>query len=372
MRALVGDGDWSARGVFLRNCESFRPAVEAVSAVDALTRLFPPHVVQAMLDSGDRRSLSMVFPLFLDGWTPGHGTLLHLGADLSRCRQWFDHRQLVTRLRTYAEHDGARFEVGLWAGACREGLVATYNDPGQGPNCDLVLRDGPLTVHVEAKAVDIATVSHNRSELLRAISDSMVPFIDRFGDGGYQLAVAPHRALLVAALNDLPEFEKLAEDFRRELQKWCRDALRPLAADVPVRVAGVGDVRLSTLPGNEGFGYALLGLPEPSFEKEVARALRPVAKARRQLAAGPDVVRAMAVWTGTTNCPAGAAVNVARTMIRERPERFEGVDWIVFVNSHTRLGDWVTTTEAVATRRDVAPVEGHRWLRALARWQRCS
>lgn len=80
----------------------------------------------------------------------------------------------------------------------------------------------------------------------------------------------------------------------------------------------------------------------------------------------------MAVWTGTTNCPAGAAVNVARTMIRERPERFEGVDWIVFVNSHTRLGDWVTTTEAVATRRDVEPVEGRRWLQALARWQRCS
>lgn len=221
VRALVGDGDWSARGVFLRNCESFRPAVEAVSAVDALARLFPRQVVQAMIDTGDRRSLSMVFPLFLDGWTPGHGTLLHLGADLSRCPQWVDHRHLVTRLRTYAEHDGARFEVGLWAGACREGLATTYNDPGQGPNCDLVLQDGLLTVHVEAKAVDIATVSHNRSELLRAISDSVVPFLGRFGDGGYQLAVAPHRALLVAALNDLPEFEKLAEDFRRELQKWC-------------------------------------------------------------------------------------------------------------------------------------------------------
>lgn len=316
VRTLLGDCNWSARGSFLRNCESCRPAAEAVPAVDALAQLFPPEVVQAILDSGDRRSLSMVFPLFLDGWTPGHGTLLQIGADLSCCPRWFEHWQLVSRLRTYAEHDGARFEVGLWAGACREGIAVTYNDPGQGPNCDLVLQDDSLTVHIEAKAVDIATVSRNRSELLRAISHSMVLFLDRFDHGGYRLAVAPHRALLVAALNDLPEFEKLAEDFGRELPKWCRDALRPLAADVTVRVAGVGDVRLSTSPGNEGFGYSLLGLPEPSFEKEVARALRPVAKARRQLAAGPDVVRAMAVWTGTTNCPAGAAVNVARTMIR--------------------------------------------------------
>jgi hypothetical protein len=59
-------------------------------------------------------------------------------------------------------------------------------------------------------------------------------------------------------------------------------------------------------------------------------------------------------------------------MVREHPERFVALDWIVFINSHTQLADWKTNAEPLAVRGGQTDPKSSRWLRALTRWQSCS
>ena len=367
---ILGDLDWRSRSAFQRICAAARPAIDADRAVAELGNLFPVDEIREIIEAGDLR---IVLPLFVEGWTNAHAVLLHLGDDLSCCEDWLGHAQLAKRLRQTAEYDGARFEVGLWAGAARERLPVQYLDPMPGGGGDILIVEEACEIHVEGKSVGDSRVERNRDHLDSIIGTCVAPHLDRVG-GGYRLIVILARELIEAACSDNPDmFERRTEPFWQSLNDWCSFALSPLAAGIPVDVPNVGQVRLVEAGrANDGFGTEIVGIPRIEFDKEVARALRPAKSAAHQLASSGVCLRVVAVWTGTTSCPAGPAVDVARRMVREHPERFVALDWIVFINSHTQLADWKTNAEPLAVRGGQTDPKSSRWLRALTRWQSCS
>lgn len=366
---VLGDGDWHKHGTYARSCATALPGVDVVDVARALaqlSRLLTPVVVGRLVEDGHVR---FVLPLFQEGWMTGSSEFLHLGLDLAECTGWEGHKQLVARLRRVSEYDSARFEVGLWAGGVRSGLSVRYFDPQQQPCCDLRYTDGTISYDIEAKSVDEAPSDRNSRELARIIDHCLLEFEDRLG-GGFALVVIPDAAIVAAARREqLADFERTLSHPIAALKEWLRSALSPLALDVPAHVEGLGDVRLER-DDSGSFGCQLVGAPRTDFFQEVCRALRPTRDANRQLA-GSRNVRIVAVWTGSSTCPAAQAVDVARVLVATQEPAIANIDWIAFLNSHTRFGDWLTSVETLRVRPEATDLPAQ--IKAgLINWKRCT
>lgn len=371
MRNLCGDGEWATRGALHEAWRQARPKYDTDAAIAQLARLYPADVVRDQVGIPESALDHVVFPLLIDGWTIRSGELLQLGLDLAVCEGWESMRHLVARLRNEAEFDSARFEVGLWAGARRVGLEATYITATQVQDCDLEFVDGGERIRVEAKVCRVSARARGAQRVWDAVNRAvMVCTAHLPAFGGIELAIQlePRTAELVDQGG--PEFEVRLEALANALEAHLEACVRPLALDSTTSIVEeVGRVRFRRGGDDSGVSISISDIGDDPVQAAM-RALRPASEARKQLASGGPALRVAAVSTGTLDCPAWYAAAIGAREVRDRPARFAGIDWIVFVNAHTQLGDWQASVGLVAVSPSSRPPGEARWLKAMTAWQR--
>jgi len=371
MRSLCPNGEWATRGTLHEAWRQARPNFDTDGAIAQLARVYPAELVREQVGMPGSALDHVVFPLLIDGWTPRSGELLQLGLDLAACDGWEALRHLVARLRSEAEFDSARFEVGLWAGARRVGLEANYITATQAQDCDLEFVDGDERIRVEAKVCRASERARGAQRVWDAVHRAVrvctahLPAV-----GGIELAIQLEPRTLELVDKGGPEFERRLDALATALEEHLEASVRPLALDATTTIVEqVGRVRFRRGGDDNGVSISISDIGEDPLQA-ATRALRPAADARKQLANGGAALRVAAVSTGTLDCPAWYAAAIGARAVRERPERFAGIDWVVFVNAHTQFGDWQPSAVPLAVSPSVGPPGEARWLKAMTAWRR--
>ncbi|MBK7076680.1 MAG: hypothetical protein IPH44_30750 [Myxococcales bacterium] len=371
MRSLRGASDWATRGRLHEAWRQARPTDDTNAAIAQLARLYPAELVREQVGMPDSALDYVVFPLLIDGWTIRSGELLQLGLDLAVCEGWSGQPHLVARLRNEAEFYSARFEVGLWAGARRVGLEATYITATQAQDCDLEFVDGDDRIRVEAKVCRVSERARGAQRVWDAADRAVRVCTEHLPEvGGIELTIQLEPRMVELVDKGGQEFEARLDALGSALEEHLRACVRPLALDSTTSV--IEDVgRVGFRRGREGRGVSIsiADIGEDPVQA-ATRALRPAADARKQLANGGAALRVAAVYTGTLDCPAWHAAAIGARAVRDRPARFAGIDWIVFVNAHTELGDWKTSAAPVAVSPATTAPVAARWLKAMTAWRR--
>jgi hypothetical protein len=364
-----GDGDWISGGALRDAWVASRPNLDVDTSIAQLARLYPPHVVLSSLKNPASGLRRLVSPLMIGGWHIQSGALLQLGLDLALCDGWERQQQLVKRLQGGREYDGARFEVGLWAGGRRTGLDVRYLEAKKRKDCDLEYRDGGEVVRVEAKAVH----SSERYRRARQIEAATQLASDVCGDrvdaiGGVEMVIhlsAAVHSWLESGCGDVGEgLDVVGQRFAA----WVLDRCHPLALDATTgEVDGLGRVQFRRGMNHRGVSIQVDTPPEYDWDS-VLRPLRLAPNARDQLMAGDASLRVAAFWSGVAVSPARLAAEYAAVEVVRNPDNFAGIDCLVFLNSHTIFGDWRTFVAPVAVApMHAAPVNA-RWLQAMKAW----
>lgn len=371
MRSLCGDGEWATRGALHQAWRQARPKFDTDEAIAQLARLYPADVVRERVGTPDNALDHVVFPLLVDGWTIRSGELLQLGLDLAVCDGWEDHRHLITRLRNSAEFDSARFEVGLWAGARRVGLETRYVKATQDQDCDIEFVDGAERIRVEAKVCRASERARRAAHIWDAVDSAVRVCTDQLPSvGGMELAIQLERPIVDMLPKGGPEFDRRLKALSQALQDHLECCVRPLALDATTSdVASVGRVRFRRGQVGNGVAIEIADIGDDPV-REALRALRLAADARKQLDGGATALRLAVVFTGALDCPALYAAAIGAREVRSRPARFAGIDWIVFVNAHTKFGDWRPSVAPLAVASSATLPGEARWLKAMTTWRR--
>lgn len=365
--AFVGDGRWWDRADCFTHPQARMFALNLDDVIVELRDLYPADICIELVRQGHG---ACVIGLFLGaGWTDRVDALLQLGNDLSLCLGWRADSSLVARLRHLDYYEAARFEVGIWAGLHRVGLVPEREPPSKGTakRADFRVQDGARRVAIELKSLADPQRSSN-IDLLRTYLSRLVTPLWSDAVGSIEL-------------NPSAELEKLlrgrSEVFRKEID-----------GTIYAKISAC--LRQGILVGRyqiEGVGVISVGPRDPTWEPSIAgqlyldghdgwtienaarRVLMCVVDARDQLAATDADFRAAVVWGGWDHSPCDL---VAAEVARQIGAGFsiEGVDYIGIVNSHRRRPQPGWTTEAVVIPvHDRCPLpEVMTWPRALSAW----
>lgn len=330
-----GDFKWWERADAFSHPQAAAFVLNLPGALSALRSLYDAKTCATLAGSGQGR---MVFGLFQGhGWMDSVDEVLQLGADLALCAGWETSPRLVAALRSADSFDGARFEVGLWAGFVRRGLLPEVERAARvsDPRPDFVVEAEGIRVALELKTLsDPAFVSN-----VAAIEDALEHLVTRLPAGWRGQVTLDLSQTVRACLKE--GHDKFVREHLPQVERELSSAFATIHHNESVDLPTAGHLVLAypACLAGESFASSTLVVAgdEPDARRLTTRALGVVREASKQVSAVTVDLRIAVVWGSRHTLPADIAARNAEVVVRERADDWAAtnLDWIVFVNCHT-------------------------------------
>jgi hypothetical protein len=342
-----GDYRWWARPDAFRDPFCLKVVPDLDAALRELQRLYDDGWCRHLVDAGFGR---MVVGLF-GGFTYRVDMLLQLGADLTLCEGWATRPKLVGDLRSPDGFDGARFEVGVWAGLRRVGLAPRVEEVADKSmrRADFVVSDAGLDVAIELKTLAEPAFERNRLLVANVLGNLFVPIMHDGLVGDVTLKVSDKARAM------LHDHERFYDHHLSRFESELVAALPRIRPGTTTQLPTIGTVTNEPCPDGEPPGSVVGGyLVDPGEEADPAQnvmraLLRVKQRSQKQLTATSADLRVAVIYGSKDELPALWSADLARVLVERDKATWEriAVDWIVFLNGHRRgpTGRWTTEVE---------------------------
>lgn len=343
--SVIGDGRWWERPTCFTHpqCRAFVTDLHAV--VRELRILFPAEVCLQLARDGHTHHIIGLF--YGAAWIDAVDEILQLGEDLTLCTGWHDNAKFVADLRKPEAYDAARFEVGVWAGLRRVGLVPTHERAVNKsvPRADFNVVDGGVRVAIELKSLSDPRRDRNVGAL-----DSWLSLLatSTFSEAVGTIELEPGDALDALLDHDPDSFRA---EFHDRFYDVLRRAVASAVAPGTVAIDGVGLLHVGprdpTWTATVYGSWGVRGEDNSSLPHAAHRVLKRVAPACRQLAATEADLRCVVVWGSVAHLPC-ALIKDEIARVLAAGYQIVGLDYLVLLNSHLLGPGPGCTTEAAA------------------------
>jgi hypothetical protein len=369
LQEWFGDGRWWDRPGAFSDPYCRTVVADLDATLGHLRQLYDDEACLRLVAAGHGR---MVYGLF-GGFTQWVDRLLQLGADLALCDGWSAREKLAGSLRSPDGFDGARFEIGVWAGLRRVGLVPQV-EPAvdlSRPRADFVVHDQGMDVALELKALSDSAFERNRYLVSHVLGNMFIRVDGQGLRGNITLKLSDEAVALLYEHEDF--YERHLPRFDAELVAALPHARSGTATALPTigtLIAKHGEA--GDPPGSIVGGYQIDAGEESDPVSRVRRALHRVKQSERQLSATPADLRAVVIYGSMDELPAAWSAEAAGHLVGADRATWDPipVDWIVFLNGHRRstvTAHWIT--EIAVCRLPHATSEiPDRILRGLSEW----